>query len=243
MRIFAISDLHLSLSCPEKDMSVFGPNWEDYQEKIKTHWQSIVKDEDLVLIAGDISWAMRLDQACIDLEFIHSLNGSKVISKGNHDYWWSSRTKVKKILPSSIQAVHHNAIDIDNVSICATRFGDSLDFNFDSIVDVNPSQIKQQDPKEKEKIYIRELNRLEIALKELNQSAAIKIAMVHYPPISLDLKDNPATRLLEKYQVNFCVFGHLHNVKKGTYFGTKNNVHYMFTSCDYLNFTPILITT
>jgi hypothetical protein len=238
MNVFSISDLHLSFSCPEKDMSVFGPKWMQYQEKIKDHWQSIVGPNDLVLIAGDISWALKLEQALIDLEFIHALNGIKLLSKGNHDYWWPSLAKLKRALPSSIYAIHHNAIDFGNISVCATTLHDCKDFNFDSVVQINPTTFKPQDMVKKEKIYLREINRLELALKQLNQNAKTKIAMVHYPPINLQLEENKVTQLLEQFGINDCVFGHLHNVTKKNLFGAKNGIEYLLTSCDYLDFKP-----
>lgn len=120
MKIYAISDLHLSNSC-DKPMDVFGGHWENYVSKIKENWKAKVAEDDLVLIAGDISWAMKLEEATSDLEWIDELPGKKIIIKGNHEYWWKSISAVRELLPESIMAIQNDAIKIDNYVICGTR--------------------------------------------------------------------------------------------------------------------------
>ena len=114
MKIFAISDLHLSFNC-NKPMDVFGGNWENYTQKIKDNWKSKISDDDIVLIAGDISWAMKIDEVDADLAWIDALPGTKIMIKGNHEYWWKSISSVRAILPDTIKAIQNDAIKFGNV--------------------------------------------------------------------------------------------------------------------------------
>ena len=116
MKIFAISDLHLSFNC-DKPMDIFGGNWENYTDKIRNNWIETVDDEDIVLIAGDISWAMKLDEATSDLEWVDKLPGKKIIIKGNHEYWWKSISAVRSVLPNSISAIQNDCIKVDRKSV------------------------------------------------------------------------------------------------------------------------------
>lgn len=251
MIIWAIADLHLSFGVPNKEMAIFGTVWKDHALQIAQNWQNLVKPEDLVLLPGDISWAMDPKDALADLMWVDKLPGSKMMIRGNHDYWWSSLSKVQAILPPSIRAIHNNALTWgDNVVIGGTRLWDSSEFNFGPLIDVQPSQKppkQQQDiavlQEEKEKIFQRELGRLEISLKAMQQTKRpIRIVMTHYPPIGADLQDSKAAQLLEKYGVQVCVFGHLHNLYKGQkIFGERNGVRYILTACDYTNFFPVRI--
>jgi predicted phosphohydrolase len=247
MSIWAIADLHLAFGVPNKEMSVFGPEWENYTNKIEKYWRESISNEDLILIPGDISWAMHPEEAKIDLEWIGSLPGTKVLLKGNHDYWWSSLSKIKPILPPSCLIIQNNSFNWKNVAIGGSRLWDTSEFNFAPYINYkeNPRTkklIEIDDSEEKQKIFQRELGRLETSLKSMNAKADIKIAMTHYPPIGADLKDSQATALLEKYGIQICVFGHLHNLKQDlSLFGTHHGIHYYLTACDYLNFKPLLI--
>jgi len=242
MKIFAIADLHLSFSTPEKTMDIF---WKDYLNRIEKTWKKVISKNDLVLIPGDISWAIKLKEALIDLEWLHLLPGKKIIIKGNHDYWWPSYTKLKNALPPSIEVLQNNAITIQDVSIAGARLWDTIEYNFDEYVDF-VEIIEQKKPLQKniqkdlsEKLFERELQRLKLSLEQLDKNAKIKIAMTHYPPISADLKDSKASNLLESYKIDICIFGHLHNVKKNIQmFGEKNNIKYFLTSADFLDFIP-----
>lgn len=241
MAVWALADLHLPFSDPKKDMAIFGPDWENYTERIETNWNRLVGDEDLVLVAGDISWAMRPEEAGKDLEWIDALPGTKLICRGNHDYWWSSASKVAKILPPSIKFVHHSVFDWNELSIAGTRFWDSEEYSFLKYMPI----LENSMPKKiefSEKIFEKELGRLEMALKNLNTKAKWRIAMTHYPLIGADLADSRASKLLENYEVQIAIFGHLHSIdKKAKLFGEKNGVRYILTSCDYLDCRPLRI--
>lgn len=248
MSIWAIADLHLSFGVPDKKMDVFGENWKDHAEAIRQNWLKLISPDDLVLIPGDISWAMRTEDAVPDLEWIHQLPGTKVILRGNHDYWWVSLSKVEKILPPSVHLIQNNSFRWKGVSIAGARLWDTPEYSFGQYIDYVPNsrckKLMEEDenPAEAEKIFQRELGRLEMSLKTLPVEPSLRIAMTHYPPIGGDLQPSRTSALLEKYQVKLCVFGHLHNVKqKIPLFGTKNGIEYKLAACDYLNFSPLLL--
>ena len=249
MTVWAIADLHLSLSVPEKNMDIFGVPWDNYHDKIKKNWLETVKPEDLVLIPGDITWAMKLEQAKIDLDWIDALPGTKVMIKGNHDYWWDSLKKLKTILPPSIHLIQNNCFNWQDITIGGSRLWDSNEYSFESIINYkdNPKAkhlaADKADPAENEKIFERELVRLETSLKAMPSQAKTRIVMTHYPPISYDLKDSRVSALLKKYQINYCLFGHLHNVKKDLpiFFGNHQQIDYIFCAADYLNFVPVKV--
>lgn len=230
MKIYAISDLHLSFNT-DKPMDIFGGKWEGYTQKIKENWNNKIKEEDIVLIAGDISWAMKLDEVHQDLKWIDELNGKKIIIKGNHEYWWKSISSVREILPESIQAIQNDAIKIGNFVICGTR-GWTV-----------PEKGKELLPEDL-KIYKREVERLKLTLmsaKTLKEEGDKIIAMIHYPPYNLDKEESDFTKLFEEYNVDKVVFGHLHGYVKCDLICEKNNVTYYFTSCDHINNDPVLI--
>lgn len=221
--VFAISDLHLNLK-GDKPMDIFGGNWEGYLDAIKSNWLSRVGKDDIVLIAGDISWAIDLEEALQDFKFITDLPGNKVIIRGNHDYWWSSYSKLKNVLPNDFYAVQNNCIRIDDILICGTRGW--------TIASANDSE-------ENKKIYNRELIRLELALEDMQKQrrdADRVIGMIHFPPFSGSQKESGFTQLFSKYNVDKVVYGHLHGkdafVKHYLLF---DNVEYYLTSCDLVN--------
>jgi len=237
MSIWAIADLHLCFSTPNKTMEIFGEHWLNYTDKLEKNWQNLVKPQDLVLIPGDISWAMNIQDALVDLNWIHNLPGTKLIIKGNHDFWWPSKTKLKSHLPSSIHFLQNDAFTWNNAIIAGSRLWDTEEFSFPNTC---------QDKEKMKKIYERELIRLEMSLMQTSlpqmDKEPFKICMTHFPPIGLDLKDSKASILLEKYKVNICIFGHLHNMPQNTTpFGVKNNVYYKLVSADFINFSPLLI--
>lgn len=247
--IWAIADLHLSFGVPNKNMNVFGAQWENYTDKIEKGWREVISPDDLVLIAGDISWAMTLDEARPDLEWIGQLPGTKVLIKGNHDYWWNSLSKLSKILPPSCHLIQNNSYTWNEIAIGGARLWDIPHLKFDDIIDYKdrgkaPLLTEREDALEQQKIYQRELGRLEISLKSMNPIAKGRIVMTHYPPIGPSFQETEASQLLEKYRVDICVFGHLHNVKPSLQlFGLHNGIHYYLTACDYLpDFKPIRIS-
>lgn len=247
MTVWALGDLHLSFGVADKQMDVFGSQWKDHPEKIRTHWLEKIHENDLVLIPGDISWAMKPEDAKADLDWIHALPGTKVMLRGNHDYWWTSLKKVEQVLPSSIHLIQNNVFCWNNIAIGGARMWDTPEYSFGDFVHYidNPREnalTKVEDPKEAEKIFERELGRLEYSLKQLPKDGTVRIAMTHYPPIGADLQPSRISAILEKYAVSCCIFGHLHNIKTNALpYGTKNAVRYVLTSCDYLDFTPIKI--
>lgn len=221
MKVFAISDLHLSINNP-KPMDIFGPAWEGYLDKIFTDWKEKVSDEDLVLLAGDFSWAMKLEETGEDFKLLSALPGKKVIIRGNHDYWWKSISAVRKVLPSGFYAIQNDAIKFDNVIICGTRGW--------TVTERNAEQSQ-----ENKKIYDREVLRLELTLQaadKLRQNGEKVICMLHYPPTNFSRDDSDFTKLIEKYKVDKVVFGHLHGLKRIETTFTKNDIPYFLTSCD-----------
>ncbi len=245
MSIWAIADLHLARSVPAKNMAIFGPLWEGYMEKMEQAWREKIGKDDLVLIAGDISWAMRLEQAKADLEWIHALAGTKVMIKGNHDFWWSSLGKMSKVMPPSIHCLQNSAFDWNGVAVGGTRLWDTDEFQFGEYTHFqeNPkAKEKREETDDQGKIFERELERLRLSLKQLDPHAKVRIAMTHYPPISADLRPSRASQILEEFKIDICLFGHLHNLKKDRpMFGEVRGVKYILTACDYLGFTPIRI--
>ncbi|MDE3046471.1 MAG: metallophosphoesterase [Verrucomicrobiota bacterium] len=249
MRIWTIADLHLSFGVENKSMDYFGPAWVDHAKKMADHWRTLIAPEDLVLIPGDISWAMKVEEAIPDLQWIHDLPGTKVLLKGNHDYWWGSLSKVAKVLPPSIHLIQNNAFHWKEATVGGARLWDTPEYSFGPFIEYqeNPRGKKkdtdvaiQEDLSEK--IFERELQRLDLSLSQLKPEAKIRIAMTHYPPIGADLKPSRASAILEKYKIDICVFGHLHNIKSGfSLFGEKNGIRYVFAAADYLRFQPICI--
>lgn len=225
MKIFAISDLHLCLS-GAKPMEIFGDAWDNYLEQIKEDWQSKVGDDDIVLMCGDMSWALKLDEAKKDFEYVSSLNGKKIIIRGNHDYWWKSISNLRAELPKDIYPLQNDAIKIGNYIICGTR-GWTV-----------PEKNRQQ-TEEDEKIYKRELIRLDLSLSfasKLKCSEDDKlICMLHYPPFNSSLENSDFTEILEKYSVDKVIYGHLHgNTCRSVNYTNINGVDYFLTSCDKL---------
>lgn len=224
MKIYAISDLHLSISTP-KPMDIFGEIWENYLEEIKQDWNEKVQDDDIVLLAGDFSWAMYLEDAVKDFAFLDELKGQKVMIRGNHDYWWQSISSVRKAGSDNLYFLQNDHIKFDNIIICGTR-GWTV-----------PERNKTQTDEDL-KIYKRELIRLELALQSATkqkQDGDVLIAMIHYPPFNSMIDDSDFTMLLEKYNVNICVFGHLHGKKTRSIMEyNKNGIQYYLTSCDKL---------
>ena len=226
MAIFAIGDLHLP-GGDMKPMDVFGAHWENHFERISEDWRARVKDEDIVLIPGDISWAMQLGPALEDLRRIAALPGRMYILRGNHDYWWSSLTQLRENLPEGMYAVQNDAFDGGEAVFCGTR-GWAIP---------GPANTTAHD----EKLCRREAMRLEMSLKSAQRLAKGRpiVAMMHYPPL---LPENAKTgtaftELLTRYGVTRCVYGHLHgpSVQRG-YSGLYDGVRYDLVSCDALGF-------
>ncbi len=226
MQIFAIGDLHLP-GGQEKPMDVFGAAWRDHAARIEANWRRIVGEDDLVLVPGDISWAMKLHEAAEDLSFIERLPGKVVLSKGNHDYWWQAIGKVRAALGGRVQALQNDHIAIsDRWAICGSR-GWTHPYS---------PEFTEHD----EKIYERELERLELSL-----SSAVKaglkpaVAMLHFPPAPSDGRPTGFSDLLERFEVPVCVYGHLHGEgRAGALQGALRGVVYHLVACDAIGFAP-----
>jgi predicted phosphohydrolase len=236
MRFFAISDLHLSFTS-NKPMDKFGQHWYLHHEKIERSWRAEVNEDDIVLIPGDHSWAMKLDEALPDLQWIAALPGTKVMGKGNHDLWWHSLARLEGLGLPATRWLQNNAMIFADVGIVGTR-GWSFPRGGDSEED-------QQD----EKIYRRELERLKLSYQALAQQrkktgAEISrvICMLHYPPLLADRRDTEFTRLMEENGTDVCVYGHMHLSHKHRVFrGAQNGIRYDVVSCDFNDFAPLLI--
>lgn len=228
--ILAIADLHLDIT-KEKDMSIFGGNWENYEKKIFSNWNNHVSIDDLVLIPGDISWAMKLEDAYFDLKRIDELNGKKIILRGNHDYWWNSLKKINDLELETIDFLQNNAFIHKNILIVGSRAWDSRD-----TVGFNEND---------ERVFLRELQRLELSikygLKNFNDFDEI-IAMLHYPPFNRDNSPNEFEKIFKKYNIKTVVYGHLHGVATNSApEGEINDIKYICVSGDKINFVPVKI--
>lgn len=224
MKIFAISDLHLSINNP-KPMDIFGPVWEGYLDFIEKDWENKVSDDDIVLIPGDISWAMRLSEAKPDLDYICGFKGIKVILKGNHDYWWNSIGEVRRNLTNNTYAIQNDAVKLGEYIICGSRGWVIPDNNI-------------REPQD-EKIFKREVLRMELSLKSmqvLRQNNEKVIVLTHFPPFNSRIEENEMMMLFKKYNVNAVIYGHLHSYdKKQQKILEKDGIKYYLTSCDLVN--------
>lgn len=221
MSIYAIGDLHLPGGI-DKSMERFG--WINHKEKIFDGWNSKVEQEDLVLLAGDISWAMSMDNAQADLMEISTMPGKKVMIRGNHDYWWNSLTKMSKAFPE-IFFLQNNCYHYQDVVICGSR----------GWLCPNDRYFTAED----EKIYKRELHRLTLSLEAGKKSGAEQIiVMIHYPPTNDKMESSGFTDLFQKYEVEKVVYGHLHGPDsfKAGLKGRHEGIEYFLVSCDYTDF-------
>ena len=229
MSIYAISDLHLSFNT-NKPMDIFG--WNDYEEKISQDWRTNVKEEDLVLLPGDFSWEMKLENTYKDFQFINNLPGKKLLLKGNHDLWWTTLKKMREFLKekefNNIDFIYNNSYEFENYIIAGTRGWNLVSENID-------------DKKIKDRELLRLENSILDGIQKYGEDKPIIVCM-HYPPLLKDLKNNEFTKILEKYNVKYCLYGHLHGKSHINVFdGIYNNVNYKMVSCDYTGFKLIKI--
>lgn len=231
MAIYATSDLHLSLT-ENKSMEIFGPIWHNYVERIKENWNRVVSKDDTVIIAGDISWANKLDDAYQDFNFINNLNGNKIILKGNHDFFFVTKSKIDNFLEKNnfctIKVLYNNSYLVEDTIIAGTRGWGKIDNEVENL--------------DNDKVYAREAIRLELSIqdgiKKYGDDKKI-IAVMHFPPFQKVFKE-----VLERYKdsIKICIYGHLHgaghlSIKEGDIDG----IYYRMISVDYNDFTPILI--
>lgn len=230
MRVFAISDLHLSINNP-KPMDVFGEVWSGYLDEIADFWRANIAEDDAVLIAGDISWAMTLEGVKPDLDYIAAFPGKKILLRGNHDYWWHSISALRAILPAGMYAVQNDCLRLGKLLVCGTRGWIAPDS-------------KAFSPEDR-KIYDRELIRLGLSLdemKKMREEGDRAVAMIHYPPFCGMGEPSAFTEMFSEYGVDAVVYGHLHgkNVFARPLY-TLGGVPYYLTSCDLVSNKPVLI--
>jgi len=229
MAIWAIADLHLSHD-RAKPMDIFGPCWENHAEKIAANWRRLVGGDDLVIVAGDISWAMQLSGAADDMNWIAALPGRKLLLRGNHDYWWSSISKVRAALPPGMAALQNDHYVFEDWAICGSRGW------------ICPGE-EGFDSEHDEKIYRREIGRLELSLESARLAGRERIvAALHYPPFNRQGSPSGFTGLLERYGVSYCVYGHIHDEGRDRLFqGERGGVNYIFVAADGVDFTPVRV--
>lgn len=225
MSLFAIADTHLSLGT-NKPMDSF-PGWNDYVARLGNNWNSIVKEEDTVVIAGDISWAMNFDELYEDFSFLNDLNGKKIIVKGNHDYWWNTLSKMNKFIEEnnfdSINILQNNSYDVDGISVCGSR-----------------GWMFESSEEHDEKILSREVGRIKMSLDSaVNEN---RILFLHYPPITTNSSCDEILDTLKEYGIKKCFYGHLHGMAtKYAFEGEYDGIDFKLISADRLSFVPKLI--
>ncbi len=224
MSIFAISDLHLSFSA-DKPMDIFR-GWENYEEKIKKNWCKIVKENDTVILPGDLSWGLKIDEAKADFAFLNDLPGKKILLKGNHDLWWGTAKKMREFLAendfSKIDFVFNNCIVAENFAVCGTR-----GWFFDGGED--------------KKVLLREAGRLEMSIKEALKTGLEPLVFLHYPPVFAGQVCEEIFSVLKKYDIKKVYYGHVHGAGKAGVVNEYDGIMLKLVSCDSIDFTPFCI--
>jgi predicted phosphohydrolase len=239
MAVFVLSDLHLSTNLDtDKSMEVFGGKWKDYMNRIKTNWNRLVDPSDTVIVNGDVSWAMTLEEAKSDFEFLNSLSGTKIISKGNHDFWWSTVTKLTAFFEKhnikTIEILNNNAIEVESYVIAGSRgwFTDKSMQNAEENVDYD-------------KIINRESIRLDMSLtsakKICEQNGKEIIAFLHFPPIWGEFTCTPIMNVLKKHGISKCYFGHVHGSYTHSQCFVSEGITFEIISADFLDFLPRIV--
>lgn len=228
MSLFAIADLHLSLGT-DKPMDVFS-GWNNYVERLEENWKKIITDNDTVVIPGDISWGMKIEECYNDFEFINKLPGKKIFLKGNHDYWWATKKKIDTYLTENkfdtISVLFNNSFLIDGYSICGTR-GWFLESESDNDV----------------KVLNREIGRLKMSIEEGIKLGGELVVFLHYPPVYNNTECTEIMDVLLEYGIKKCYYGHIHggsNMKNAVE-GIYKGIDFKLISCDRLSFIPMLV--
>jgi len=240
MTIYAIADLHLSLST-NKPMDVFGEKWRDHHLKIKENWQKTITEKDIVLVAGDISWAMTFDQAKPDLDFLADLPGKKILIRGNHDYWWKKIKWMRQQIGNHFTLLQHDSIEVQpGVGIAGVR-----GWTIPGEPILSSSEWNLQEPsstESDERIYNRERIRLQMAVDSLVHliNLRTRVVMMHFPPCFVSSTHQGFSDILIKGNVDICIFGHLHGKDgKRAPQGLINGVFYLFAAADANDFRPV----
>lgn len=224
MALYVLSDLHLAFDV-DKPMDIFGDKWSKHEEKIKRNWNELITEDDTVLIAGDISWGINEKESIKDLIWIDELPGKKIISKGNHDYWWGSISKLNKMFKKT-KFIQNNHFSYEDYAICGSR----------GWICPGTEKFTQKD----ERIYARELIRLRLSLESAKKDNYNKfIVMIHYPPTNEKFQDSEFIEIFKEYKVEKVVYGHLHGKALNRVLeGNRDGIEYIVTSADYLDFMP-----
>ncbi|MCI5946795.1 MAG: metallophosphoesterase [Oscillospiraceae bacterium] len=227
MSLYAIADLHLSLSSG-KPMNIF-PGWDNHVERLEKNWRATVSPDDTVVVPGDISWAINFEEAKADFDFINRLNGHKVIMKGNHDYWWNSMAKMNRFLEENgfdtITIVHNNYYPYGDYGICGTR-----------------GWIKDTEEPADAKVLAREAGRLETSIKAALADGKKPIVFLHYPPIFANDYNREILDVLFRYDIKTCYYGHLHgNAHRYAVCGEVDGINYQLIAGDFVQFCPKFI--
>lgn len=228
MSVFVTADLHLSLGT-DKPMDVF-KGWTDYVYRLKKNWLALVEPEDTVVIVGDISWAMKLEETAEDFAFINSLPGKKIFLKGNHDYWWTTKKKMDEYLKTSgfdtISILFNNAFSAENYAICGTRGW---------FYDTECEQDK--------KVLNREVGRLNASIDEAEKFGLEPIVFLHYPPVYGEFECIEIMETLINRNIKRCYYGHLHGAASArkAITGNYKGINFNLISCDYTGFIPVII--
>lgn len=225
MKVFSISDLHLSSVNP-KPMNIFGSGWEGHFDKIKYDWNSKVSDDDIVLLCGDTSWGINLSEGLADVNLLHPLKGKKIFIRGNHDYWWNGITKLRAAAPDdSFYFLQNDCVKFGNLIICGSR-----GWTCPGSADYTEADYK---------LYLREAERFKLcfsAVNKIRREGDIVLAMIHYPPTSPKFVDTLFTDLFKENAVNKVIFGHIHGQAYFPLRTVKDGIEYVLTSCDKVNF-------
>lgn len=227
MSLYAIADLHLSLSV-NKPMNIFG-GWDNYVERLTENWNKTVTSEDTVVIPGDISWGMDLDEARADLSYVNDLKGTKIISKGNHDYWWTTMSKLNRFIDENgfdtIKFLHNNHYAYGKYGICGTRGW------------INETEVPAD-----AKVLAREAQRLEVSVQSAVKDGLEPIVFLHYPPVYGNECNYDILDVLFKYNIKECYYGHLHGRShKNAVCGERDGINFHLIASDFVQFCPILV--
>ncbi|MBE6850536.1 MAG: serine/threonine protein phosphatase [Ruminococcus sp.] len=225
MSLFVLGDTHLSFGVPDKPMDIFN-GWENYQAQLEENWRRMITPEDTVVLAGDISWGMTLEEAKADFAFLQGLPGKKIILKGNHDYWWNSMKKMTGFFEAngfdSLHILHNNCYPYGEYAICGTRGWVNM-----------PGEAADA------KVLAREQQRLKVSLEAAAKQGLKPIVFLHYPPIFWSNRNESMLALLEEFSVEHCYYGHLHGKSHNRATrGLEDGVMYHLISGDYLQFVP-----
>lgn len=228
MSLYVIGDLHLSLG-EDKQMDIFA-GWNDYVCRLEENWKKLITNNDTVVIAGDISWAMKLEETYTDFKFIDSLPGKKIFLKGNHDYWWATKSKIDKFLAekelNTISILFNNAYEYEEYAICGTR-----------------GWFLENDTPKDIKVLNREVGRLNMSIESGKKTGKEPIVFLHYPPYFAGTECTEIINVLVNQRIKRCYYGHIHGKRnfQFAFEGEYKGIEFKLISCDRVGFTPVLV--